>query len=480
MIASSYVTLTYQCHTFTNSFETLLFSSLVYIIFTSQFYYKEHNEKKQIRKKSKFVKSKKTGEEEVDRPSEKMRELPFIACVAYGVVVVAGVFNRPTFIIFSFLPSLWWLNGILSRSNCIMGFVLQTFVIVASSLTTFAVFCLVDSLYFNDVQVSSVFSDLSICLPFNINTLDCFKTIVAQHFVFTPWNFIHYNTKGSNLAEHGLHPFYLHFCVNMPLLYGPLMFYLLKSLPSCLKNSLTYVRSLKPVYKLEKLRLQSERQAENVNWQTSLLLFILTPIMIFSIFPHQEPRFLIPLLPIIVIFTIISVKSLSKKFIAVFFLFNIILATLFGIFHQGGIVPCILRLQTLYNTHKIYANSSDLYHITFSHTYMPPQFPLLLQSSNVKVLDLKGCNATLLNSSLQSIMNSVEQKSKEKSRLFLVVPATFYDDLILSSALNFTLVEQFYPHISFEDPPKLKFSESIFTDLKMYFNQFRLFLLEIY
>ena len=40
--------------------------------------------------------------------------------------------------------------------------------------------------------------------------------------MLTPLNNILYNAKVENLKEHGLHPRYLHFLVNFPLLYGPL------------------------------------------------------------------------------------------------------------------------------------------------------------------------------------------------------------------------------------------------------------------
>lgn len=46
-------------------------------------------------------------------------------------------------------------------------------------------------------------------------------TLIQGKFTITPLNFLEYNSEASNLAEHGLHPRYLHFLVNFPLVFGP-------------------------------------------------------------------------------------------------------------------------------------------------------------------------------------------------------------------------------------------------------------------
>lgn len=38
--------------------------------------------------------------------------------------------------------------------------------------------------------------------------------------VFTPLNLLKYNLSSTNLAQHGLHPRYLHALVNLPMLFG--------------------------------------------------------------------------------------------------------------------------------------------------------------------------------------------------------------------------------------------------------------------
>lgn len=43
-----------------------------------------------------------------------------------------------------------------------------------------------------------------------------------NNFVVTPLNFIKYNAVVDNLEQHGLHPRFLHFLINVPLLFNVL------------------------------------------------------------------------------------------------------------------------------------------------------------------------------------------------------------------------------------------------------------------
>ena len=463
LVASSYVTLTYQCHTFTNSFETLLFSSLIYVIFTSS----NSAESKHSRKKSKIVVTK--TERVAERQVPEKPVVPYFSCVAFGIISVAGIFNRPTFVIFSFLPTLWWFYMLIKYSECTRHFVIQTFLITLSAAVTCSFFCAIDSLYFNNIPISDIISQVNYCLPLSSNTLECLKTVFSTYFVFTPWNFVQYNTKGENLAEHGSHPFYLHFCVNMPLLFGPLVYYLLKSMGACIKALIKASRNN-----------QSDNHS-HVSVIQSLTAFILFPILIFSIFPHQEPRFLIPLLPFMILLASISTESFSKNFIASFITLNVILTIIFGVMHQGGLIPCILKLQTLYTTDKITEDSSVSYNFIFSGTYMPPQFPLLIKSSKVKIWDLKGGNFDKVLNVIQNIKESIGNHDNIETRIFLITPGIIYDDLKRNN-LNISLVDKFYPHLSFEDPPRIIVSKnfSIYSRFKQIYYQLFLLLLEVH
>ena len=506
LTASSYVTLTFMSHTFTNSFEVVLFSLLLYIVSLTQFRNTDLSKRKLTRTKVKQQEVKKL-EDNIEKSSKDTHKISYFNSMVFGAILTAGVFNRPTFLIFALVPSLWWIiNVARCSSNSVIKFLSLIYVTLASAAVTFAIFCFVDSVFYSlkarsvdneeicNLQISSLLTDLGVCLPFNMHTIYCLRKVFANCFVFTPWNFIQYNTVGSNLAEHGIHPFYLHFCVNMPLLFGPLMFYIFKSFPACMKSILIYLKSLQFIFSSTNSSQTNKTSIVNNLGRlgcASILLFIFLPVAIFSIFPHQEPRFLIPLLPPIIIFTVISTKSLPRIFIIVFIIFNIALAILFGILHQGGLLPCLFKLQTAYNNDQINKHSDGdqinkhsniSYEFVFAHTYMPPKFPLLIHNSNINILDLKGCDEATLVSSMLKKLNYFKDHNQENYRLFLITPATFYNDLPENTSLSYSLIESFCPHLSFEDLPRLSVSKSLnFVDeVKLFSEQFCLLLLEVH
>ncbi|KAF6017619.1 hypothetical protein EB796_024100 [Bugula neritina] len=89
-----------------------------------------------------------------------------------------------------------------------------------------------------------------------------------DQFVVSPLNFLLYNRNSENLSEHGLHPRYLHILVNLPLLFGPLIAFLLLFVFMVL-----YIKN-----KAHRLVM------------IMLFLSTVTPLALLSMFPHQEPR----------------------------------------------------------------------------------------------------------------------------------------------------------------------------------------------
>ena len=113
--------------------------------------------------------------------------------------------------------------------------------------------------------------------------------------VITPLNNFRYNMSPANLAQHGLHPWYQHLLANLPLLLGPATLLLFNPLRS--------------------LRLYSA----------------ISGIVVLSIFHHQEARFLLPTVPLI----LSSVKLPERRatlraFTVAWVLFNVALGILMG------------------------------------------------------------------------------------------------------------------------------------------------------
>ncbi|KAH9930751.1 Alg9-like mannosyltransferase family-domain-containing protein [Fomitopsis serialis] len=159
-------------------------------------------------------------------------------------------------------------------------------------------------------------------------------------WVFTPLNFLRYNLSSSNLADHGLHPRWLHLLVNLPLIVGPgLLYYGIRA-----------TRQLWSPLPTPLISEKSEKETSLVA-QTHVfkmpLFVIVSSVAILSAFRHQEPRFLVPLLvPFIALIAEGSqLKRLGSLFWISWIVSNVILATLFGVLHQGGVVPSLINMH---------------------------------------------------------------------------------------------------------------------------------------
>ncbi len=155
------------------------------------------------------------------------------------------------------------------------------------------------------------------CLQdFNTSSTTFIRTLVTNP-VITPWNNIRYNIQTSNLAIHGLHPHYQHFLFNLPQLIGPALILLLTSLP-----------------------LLSVRNPRFLSATTGAAFL--------SMFPHQEPRFLLPCVPLLLTCIRLPTSNRGRNwFWSLWLIFNLLLGMLMGIYHQGGVVPAQLQVAEL-------------------------------------------------------------------------------------------------------------------------------------
>lgn len=127
------------------------------------------------------------------------------SCFVVATLTVIGIFNRPTFIAFAFVPIFFWLQrGLNSKSVGFKDFHLRMIVFVLCGLPAALFFILVDSFYFGYLTMAEI-SQLEVGI---------------NNFVVTPVNFLKYNANTKNLESHGLHPRFLHFLVNIPLLFN--------------------------------------------------------------------------------------------------------------------------------------------------------------------------------------------------------------------------------------------------------------------
>lgn len=193
-----------------------------------------------------------------------------------AVLAVVGIFTRPTFVAFA-LP---------------IGYQI---------------------LHFSFQVAGSPIQAIGLLLPpFCVATLAASVFIAADTYYFrgdfsklviTPYNFVKYNLSTANLADHGLHPNWLHVGVNLPMLLGPLFVWF--TWCSIYKFVKPPGRRLPRVhFETDILRQSMSSYFSSLFGLTvviALVQIIILSLVILSLQPHQEPRFLTPLVPLIIV-----------------------------------------------------------------------------------------------------------------------------------------------------------------------------------
>lgn len=357
LVASSYVTWTFQTHTFSNSIETLaVLWSLVLI-------------------------------GRITSPHSSI-----LSSVVLGMVVVFGIFNRITFPAFLLIPGLWLVPYYWKKPLSLAALWLAA---LATACTAIAV----DTAFYKPGTVT--WSDL------------------IAHPVITPLNNLVYNSSPENLALHGLHPWYQHLVANLPQLIGPAV-------------ALVFIRPH------VSLRLWSA----------------ISGIAALSFVQHQEARFLLPAVPLI----LSSVQlprnlTLCRIWVAIWVVFNLFLGLLMGVYHQGGIVPGQVFMS----------QQPDATTAVWWKTYSPPIW--LLNGKNEvlttrDVMGMKGEALLDLLTELATCDTPADRRNmnylKENNGTYLIAPAsaTWLDPYLPNKGLEglrFREVWRYRKHINLDD-----------------------------
>ena len=385
LISTSYITSTIQSHSFSNSIETLILLSVLvcYKKLVSLSSYRSNNND--------------TNEGSINRNK-------YLLNVLVAFLIVIGIFNRMTFPVFIFLPSLTvFFKYYIHQWKSFLLFTITGFI-------TF-LFCVLFDTW-----------------SFNLN-----QSNTSYHYVLAPWNNLKYNLEVSNLELHGLHPRYTHILVNLPQILGPGLY-------------LVYTEIKRYKFK-------------HLNRHSLPFLSIISALIIFSIFPHQELRFLVPLTTLIfVIFNNIP----SERWILIWVLYNIIMNMVLGCFHQSGVI----RMITHYQQNQ--ENTTEFGVQVWCKTYMPPtwkyknsnitlsttklthgktetiDFDEIIPINQNHVIDLKGCDLSLLNSTINRLLTNNEN-------LTLIVPNSMKSSLFtLEPYYNITDDFHTYAHLDLD------------------------------
>lgn len=206
--------------------------------------------------------------------------------------------------------------------------------------------------------------------------------------IFTPLNNLIYNSKASNLKQHGLHPHYQHILINLPQLLGPALLLLIP-------------------YPFSRSSFGIERMLHN-----SRLTAAVTGTLFLSVIPHQEPRFLLPCIPLILTCVRLPKSPIwRRRFWVAWGVFNVPMAILMGIYHQGGVVPIQLKMpDTITTSLGDTASSATKIDVYWWKTYPPSLYMLGADSYNPNTQELVdiqsnpllGANRTTLISTLSA------------------------------------------------------------------------------
>ncbi|XP_015587419.1 GPI mannosyltransferase 4 [Cephus cinctus] len=468
--ASSYIMITYATRTFSNSIELVLTSLLLHFVsecmaYSEKIVFQSDHLFERYRRASSDVERVKYYKLLASLPQHSLNH-----CLILATITVAGIFNRPTFIAFAFPPIFFWLQrGLGSKTVGLLDFHIRIFTFILYGIPTAIFFILFDSFYFGYLTLAE------------IHNLD----IGMKNFVVTPLNFLKYNSETKNLASHGLHPRFLHFLVNVPLLYNVL-------------GIIGLITFGKMIYSGLKARwLELPRIQSIIGLMTTS--FIL-PILILSIFPHQEPRFIIPVtLPLVFLYaekicdnpstkTVAYVNykarkqsqqrknSKIRKLVATWYICNTLLAFFYGFAHQGGVFPLATHIAAEL---KAKPHLTHI-HVFTSYTYSFPTALIQLRNTKRTYITKDKYKYRLTKDfflyeqgarDIDDIYEDIAKKLQECEKQFMVkkipyrfyyaLPVTLFDDFMEyafknnSRLIHYRVIRTFYPHVTVEWLPFL-------------------------
>ena len=237
--------------------------------------------------------------------------------------------------------------------------------------------------------------------------------------VITPLNNFKYNSSTDNLAQHGLHPWYQHLLANLPQLLGPAAV-LLFTQPHL------------------SIRLYSA----------------ISGLAVLSLFQHQEARFLLPTVPLILSSVRLPKnKTVLRVWTAAWIGFNLFFGVLMGIYHQGGIVPGQVFMS----------NQPDATNAIWWKTYTPPIWLLNGKNEVLTTKDVMGLKGEALLQQLTQLATCdvpADRRSKEylkeRNGTYLIAPAsaTWLDPYLPNKGLQglrFREVWRYRKHLNLDD-----------------------------
>ncbi|KAL2358058.1 glycosyltransferase family 22 protein [Cryomyces antarcticus] len=295
----------------------------------------------------------------VERIREDKKHSGVFSSSVLASLSVLGTFNRITFPAFLLIPGLQLLPHFWRKPLSLLS------VLISASFTALIAIYLDTAFYTTG--------------PIHLSTL-------TSTSVVTPLNNFLYNYDPTNLAKHGLHPYHQHLLLNLPQLLGP-------AFPLLLLTSRKTIR----------------------------FFSALTGMLLLSLFAHQEPRFLLPAVPLL-LSSLRLPKRFQRSWIAAWALFNAAMGLLMGVYHQGGVVPTQMWL----------AKQDNVAQAVWWKTYPPPIWLLDGNGEGLRTTDLMGAPAEELLRELRHVAQC-EGADADANATLLIAPrsAAFLDRYVV-------------------------------------------------
>ena len=294
----------------------------------------------------------------------------------------------------------------------------------------------------------------------SVAALVCFDTylftgsISVQSLVIAPLNFLKYNSDPANLALHGTHPRWLHALVNLPLLVFPL-------LPASIVHSISSFASE-----------VSSKWRKGPNKVLPILCggIVASSLAILSVAPHQELRFLLPLVFPVLLLTFWENndddkdtnkegKKVMKKrrdsgcFSCVFimwFAYNMLFTSFFGYAQQGGVEPSLMNIGERIRMNSRMYGKPIMNNIVYWHTYMPPRHLLSASKKIINLTDLASAPESKLLETVDDVIKSAEMR-RVCEDLWIVVPSVEKSANEKLRQRSLHMMESFAPHIGLDN-----------------------------
>lgn len=152
-----------------------------------------------------------------------------------------------------------------------------------------------------------------------------------------------------------------------------------------------------------------------------MLLSALSGTALLSIFPHQEARFLLPAVPLILSSIRLPRPRFRRAWISIWIIFNLALGVLMGVYHQGGIVPVQMQIAK---------SNETITDVFWWKTYSPPTWLLNGKNEELKTVDLMGIPGEQMVDRIKAALPPCRTRKPPKIEgrglVYLVAPRSAY------------------------------------------------------